>query len=241
MAAFVLIHGSAENASGWDRVAARLRSRGHSVSAPDLPKERPEWRLDDYADEVARAAATATTTRGTQPAVVVAHSFSGVLLPLVARRIPCSRLVFLAAVIPEPRRSVRDQFLADNVMFSGGWIAAGPLWFDVSKREPLAREFLLHDCDEETIRAHLPSIAIWNTRNLVTEPVPFDAWPDVPTASIVASLDRTLTPEWGRRTSRRVLGRDAIVVEAGHCPHVSRPDEVARLLETLAAPADNVS
>jgi pimeloyl-ACP methyl ester carboxylesterase len=226
VAGFVLIHGSGQNASSWDRVAGRLRSRGHCVAAPDLPKERPEWRLEDYAAEAARGA--------TDDPVVVAHSFAGVLLPLVAGRIRCSRLVFLAAVIPEPRRSVRDQFLADNFMFSGGWIAAGPLWFDPSKRAWLAREFLLHDCDEDTIREALPSIELWDTRHLVTEPAPFDAWPDVPTASIVAALDRTLTAEWGRKMTRRVLGRDPIVIEAGHCPHVSRPDEVAAILERLA-------
>lgn len=229
MAGFVLIHGSGQNASGWDRVAESLRARGHAVSAPDLPKQRPDWRLDDYAREAARAVDAAPAAP-----VVVAHSFSGVLLPLIARRAPCARLVFLAAVIPEPRTSLRDQFLADNFMFSGGWIAAGPLWFDPPKREWLAREFLLHDCDEETIRAALPSIALWDTRHLVTEPVPFDAWPDVPTASIVASLDRTLTAEWGRKATRRVLGGDAIVIEAGHCPHVSRPDDVARILESLS-------
>jgi pimeloyl-ACP methyl ester carboxylesterase len=228
VAAFVLVHGSAQNSSCWERVAERLRARGHAVTAPDLPKKRPEWRLEDYAAEVARAA------EATPRPVIVAHSFSGVLLPLVARRVPCTRLVLLAAVIPEPRRSVRDQFLADNFMFSGGWIAAGPLWFDPPKSEYLAREFLLHDCDEETVRAALPSIELWDTRHLATEPVPFDAWPEVPAASIVASLDRTLTPEWGRTTTRRVLGRDPILIEAGHCPHISRPDEVARILETLA-------
>jgi pimeloyl-ACP methyl ester carboxylesterase len=226
VAAFVLIHGSAQNASCWERVASRLRARGHSVTTPDLPKQRPEWHLEDYAGEVARVAE--------REPVLVAHSFSGALLPLVARRVPARRLVFLAAVIPEPRRSVRDQFLADNFMFSGGWIAAGPLWFDARKREWLAREFLLHDCDEETIASALRSIELFDTRQLVAEPSPFDAWPDVPTASIVAALDRTLTAEWGGRTTRRVLGRDAIVLESGHCPHVSRPDALTSILETLA-------
>jgi pimeloyl-ACP methyl ester carboxylesterase len=233
MAAFVLVHGSAQNASCWERVASRLRARGHAVTAPDLPKQRPEWRLEDYAAEVARSA------DGAGHPVMVAHSFSGVLLPLAARRVPGSRLVFLAAVIPEPRRSVRDQFLADNFMFSGGWIAAGPLWFDPAKSEYLAREFLLHDCDEDTIREALRSIEMFDTRRLVTEPAPFDAWPEVPAASIVATLDRTLTPEWGRRTTRRVLGREAIPIEAGHCPHLSRPEEVAGILETLALTFDD--
>jgi pimeloyl-ACP methyl ester carboxylesterase len=226
VARFVLIHGSAQNASGWGRLAQRLRARGHAVSAPDLPKRRPEWHLEDYAGDVARALAG-------EPPIVVAHSFAGALLPLVTKRAACARLVFLAALIPEPRRSVRDQVLADNFMFSGGWLAAGPLWLDPSKHEPLAREFLLHDCDDATIRETLPSIELWDVRHLAAEPAPFDAWPGVPTTSIVASLDRTLTPEWGRKTTRRLLGHAPIVIEAGHCPHVSRPDEVAHILASL--------
>jgi hypothetical protein len=54
----------------------------------------------------------------------------GVFLPLVAQVRDCALLVFLAAVIPEPGKSVRDQFAEDPGMFSRDWIEAGPRWFD---------------------------------------------------------------------------------------------------------------
>jgi pimeloyl-ACP methyl ester carboxylesterase len=53
--------------------------------------------------------------------------------------------------------------------------------------------------------------------------------------SIVATDDRTLTADWGRRVSRRVLGREPIEIRAGHCPHASQPGELASILERLAA------
>lgn len=53
-------------------------------------------------------------------------------------------------------------------------------------------------------------------------------------ASIVATGDRTLSPAWSRRMSARALGVDPIDIEAGHCPHVSRPADVAAILEQLA-------
>ena len=227
MATFVLIHGSGENARCWEHVGGLLAARGHGVVAPDLPKVAPEWTLADYAGEIARAIVAPRS-------VVVAHSFSGVFLPLVAERRECARLVFLAAVVPEPGKSVRQQFIEDAAMFDPDWIATGAHWFDPAHRERIAREFLFQDCDPETLPWALSTVDLFDTRHLIVEPSPFTAWPAVPMASIVAAQDRTLTAAWGRRVSRRVLGQQAIEVEAGHCPHVTKAKETAQLLEQLA-------
>ena len=228
MATFVLVHGSGQSADCWRRVSSALRARGHIVAAPDLPRHAPDWTLDDYAVEIARSIPRSRC-------VVVGHSFSGVFLPLLPPMHDCSLLVFLAAVIPEAGKSVREQFGEDPEMFSRDWIEAGPRWFDRSQQGRLAQEFLFHDCDEETLPWALRTVDLFDTRHLVTEPAPFARWPDVPAASIVASDDRTLTADWGRRASRRILGREPIDIQAGHCPHVSRATEVAEMLERLAA------
>lgn len=227
MASFVLIHGSGQNADGWARVGGLLKTRGHAVAAPDLPKRAPEWGLADYAADIARSI--------TRPnSVVVAHSFSGVFLPIVARARNCALLVFLAAVIPEAGKSVREQFAEDPGMFSRDWIDAGPRWFDSAQLARLAEELLFHDCDSETLSWALRTVELFDTRHLVTEPAPFTTWPSVAAASIVATGDRTLTADWGRRMSRRVLGCESIEIKSGHCPHVSRPEETVRILEHLA-------
>jgi len=225
---FALIHGSGQNAAGWERLAALLTARGHDVVAPDLPKHEPAWGIEAYADEIGRALP--------QDAILVGHSFSGTLLPVVATRHRCAMLVFLAAVIPEPGKSVRDQFAADPRMFSRDWIAAGPRWFDPTERDRLAREFLFHDCDEPTATWALTTLEVFDTRQLVVQPAPFSRWPSGPAASIVAGGDRTLTADWGRRAGRRA-GVETIEVPGGHCPHVSRPGEIADILERLAAVA----
>jgi pimeloyl-ACP methyl ester carboxylesterase len=193
-----------------------------------LPKQALDWGLEDYAVEIARSVAGPN-------AVVVGHSFSGVFLPLVAQVRDCALVVFLAAVIPEPGKSVRDQFAEDPGMFSRYWIEAGPRWFDTSQQKRLAQEFLFHDCDGETLQWALRTVELFDTRQLVTQAAPFTRWPSVPTASIVSTNDRTLTADWGKRASRRVLGRETIEIQGGHCPHVSQPEEVARILERLAA------
>src|SRR6266446_1272112 len=70
MSTFVLVHGSPQNESCWERVANCLTSRGHSVVAPDLPKHAPDWGLREYAGEIARWIRAADT-------VLVGHSLAG--------------------------------------------------------------------------------------------------------------------------------------------------------------------
>lgn len=43
--------------------------------------------------------------------------------------------------------------------------------------------------------------------------------------------DRTLTPGWMRRAARERPGTDPVEVPGGHCPHVSRPEQVADILD----------
>ena len=143
-------------------------------------------------------------------------------------------LVYLAAVIPEPGRSVRDQFTADPSMFNPEWIQAGARWFDKSQTDALAREFLFHDCDEATLAWALPTVAITDTRHVVTQPCPLDRLPEIASASIVATGDRTLSADWCRRVSRRLQRSELFEVDTGHCPHVSQPEELTRILEQLA-------
>lgn len=227
MTAFVLVHGSGQNADSFSRVAGLLRAEGHSVVTPDLPKQASEWGLEEYAAEIARSVTLPDS-------VVVAHSLCGVFLPLLPERCDCAQLVYLAAVIPEPGQSSRDQFTEDPSMFSSEWIAAGPRWFDKSQADGLAREFLFHDCDAETLPWALGTVEMIDTRRVLTDPCPLEQWPTVPAAAIVATQDRTLSPDWIRRRSRARLGVGAIEIRAGHCPHMSRPDEIAAILHRLS-------
>jgi pimeloyl-ACP methyl ester carboxylesterase len=226
MASFILVHGSTQNAGCWSAVTALLKRHGHQVVTPELPKRAPGWGFDQYAAAIARCIETSDT-------VVVAHSMSGAFLPLVPLIRPCAALVFLAAAIPEPGRSARDQCLDDPPMLSAAWMSTGARWFDESQRELLARTFLFHDCDDETIARALGTIELLDATHLFTVPHPLLAWPGVPTVSIVATLDRTISPTWTRQTTRRVLGVEPIEIETGHCPHVSQPERVASMLERL--------
>lgn len=95
MSLFCLVHGSTHSASGWDLLVPELERRGHDVVRMNLPTNEPEASATRYA-EVIGAAIPADR----DDAIVVAHSASGLFLPLVPAHRRVNRLVFLAAVIP---------------------------------------------------------------------------------------------------------------------------------------------
>jgi pimeloyl-ACP methyl ester carboxylesterase len=213
-----LLHGSTQTAAGFDLLAERLRVRGHEVLAPDLPRDEPSWDLRTYAALIPPAD------------VVVAHSFAGVFLP----HVECRGRVFLAALVPEPRKSVRDQIAGEPPMFTPEWMAASSRWLDPSQHQALARQFLFHDCDEATTRWALTTVELFRTLRLAVEPNPFDRWPEGPILSVVCTADRAVTPEWCRVQAASVGARVA-EIDAGHAPHVSRPEELADAIDLWSA------
>ena len=83
MATFSLVHGAWHGGWAWDLLAGELETRGHSVTAPDLP----------CADVSADARAYALLV---PPAdVVVGHSLGGWTIPLV----PARMHVYLCALV----------------------------------------------------------------------------------------------------------------------------------------------
>jgi hypothetical protein len=195
------------------------------VSVPELPKQEPSWTLSKYAFFIEQEIAQ------TRPRVIVAHSFSGVFLPLLSSH--ADLLIFEAAVVPEPGRSVYDQYLADDSMFSAAWIAAGSRWFNPAERPDLAREFLFHDCEPARFHSALATVELFDTRHLVKEPSPMAFWPSASCVSVVCSEDRTLRPDWSRMVAVSRLAIRPIEIMSGHCPHSSRPREIATILQTL--------
>jgi pimeloyl-ACP methyl ester carboxylesterase len=57
---------------------------------------------------------------------------------------------------------------------------------------------------------------------------------DIASTYIVATQDRTVRPDWCRREAHRRLGANVVELAAGHCPHVSVPQELAIVLDSLA-------
>lgn len=218
---FVLVHGAGDVGWYWHLVERRLRDRGHDVVAPDLPCEDDNAGLDDYVRTVEGAVGDRDNL------VVVGQSFGAYTATLLAARRPVRALVLVAGLIPAPGERPEDWFantgweaaVADQARQSEGRGGSSDpyaaFYHDVPRA--LAEEAM----SRERHQSSTPGGTPW----------PLDAWPDVPTRFVLCSEDRFFPAAFMRRV---VADRLAVVpdeIAAGHCVALSRPDELADLLD----------
>ena len=218
MTTFAFIHGAGDVGWYWHLVEAELRSHGHATVAPDLPVEDDAAGLDRYADVVIEAIGDR------QDVVVVAQSFGGYVAPIVADRIGARLIVLVAAMVPRPGETADEMF--GNTRWEperlGDTSEIAVFYHDVPRA--LAEKALAHGRRQSDTPG--------------TEPWPLVAWPDVPTRAIIGRNDRFFPATWLRTVVRDRLGITPEEIDSGHCPALSRPQELAELLESYLAGVD---
>jgi pimeloyl-ACP methyl ester carboxylesterase len=225
MSLFCLVHGAFLGAWCWDLLIPELEARGHEAVAMDLPLEDPDAGAVRYAEEVLQALQGAG-----DDVVLVGHSMSGLFIPIVANQRAVRKLVYLAAGIPKVGTSVVDRVLHGNEsdMFNPAHLNKDP-----SKDEAVAIEILFHDCKPEVAHWAISKLRHQASRVVFAEISPIQAMPDIESAYIVCTEDRTVDPAWSKRTARELLGVEAIALPSGHCPQISRPVHLAEVLTSL--------
>lgn len=224
-----LVHGSYHGSWCWDRLRPELERLGHRVITMDLPISEPGLGASGYATTVVDA------LEGSTAPLLVGHSMAGLVIPLVAARRPVRRLVFLAAFLPKPGMTMNEQRANEPIDWrvqptTSEWTDLGD---DVWMVGPnTATEVFYHDVPPRTAR--------WATERLraqaytvMSEVTPLDSWPDVESRTIVCADDRAMNPEWLRVSSRDRLGVEAVGLPGGHSPFLSRPAELARVLDSF--------
>jgi hypothetical protein len=125
---------------------------------------------------------------GFEDLVLVGHSISGLVIPLVAQRRPVKRLILLHAVLPKPGMSLVDQGATETAMFNPEMLKVPPPgWSD----EETATRFLFHDCAPAVARdSFLRMRARGEGRGvLIPEVTPLQIWADVPGSYILCRDD----------------------------------------------------
>jgi pimeloyl-ACP methyl ester carboxylesterase len=226
VAEIVLIHGTTQSPAGFERLQLSLRARGHQAYAVDLPTDRPALLAGDYA-QIIRAQVEPNVI----DPVVLAHSGSGPLLPAAAQALHARHQVWLAAAVPDVQsgRSFMDEVHADpTAIMNAEWLGRNPVDDPV-----LAAYFLFHDCDLATLQWALTTLRLFAPQAAYHELPDSALWSSVPSTYILPSDDRTLLPKWMRQVARERLGVEPIEMPGGHCPHVSRPEQLTDILDAL--------
>jgi len=227
---FVLVHGAWHDARAWDPLRAVLDSRGSRSIAVDLPSEDVTVDASGYARVI--AAAVVELGLDPEPPVVVGHSLSGIAIPLVPALVPVRGLVFLAALIPDPGRTMASVQASEDVLVNAGGVARDTQGRSYWTSAQAAIEILYHDC---------PPPVAWSAaerlrpqaRTPHDEPCPLSRFPDVPTGYIVMRDDRMIRPEWSRTAAATRLGVESVELPGGHSPMLADPGRLADALIAL--------
>jgi pimeloyl-ACP methyl ester carboxylesterase len=232
MTTFALMHGGQHGGWCWDLVVDELAARGHRAVAPDMPIGDDAAGAREWAASVAEALGD-----DGDDVVAVAHSMGGMALPVLAGLRPLRRMVFLGAVVPMPGMSFVEYLGTPE----GCLAVTMPMGPDQEPDElgrgacswATARRYFYPDVPESLARSAWERLRA-NALTVFVEPFPLDAWPDVPSTTLVLTEDTAVSPDWQRLVSRGRLGSDLVELPGSHSPFLTRPGELAEALVRIA-------
>ena len=216
----VLVHGAFADGSGWAAVSAILEKDGYKT----FIVQPPETSLEDD------VAATNRVLDGLDgPAVLVGHSYGGVIITEAGNNSHVKNLVYIAAFQPDTGESLgslgaklppaskairptADGFLyLDSALFHADFAADLP------------------DAEADVMAKSQVYLSVKSAGTAVTSP----AWKSKPSFALVATEDRSINPELERFMYRR-SNAQVVEVTSSHVAYISHPADVAALIEKAA-------
>lgn len=226
----VLVHGGFVDGTGWQGVYRYLRQRGYQVNVVQNP-------TTSLADDV--VATKLVLDAQDKPAVLVGHSYGGVVITEAGHHPKVAGLAYITAFAPDKGESVSSLIANPPPGAPAPPILPprdGFLFLDKAKFQAS----FAADVDDETAAFMADSQVPWGVGALAGA-VSRPAWASKPSWYLVATEDKMIPPDAQRKMAKRAGA--AVVEEAGsHAIYVSKPEPVARLIEmaakAVAIPAD---
>jgi pimeloyl-ACP methyl ester carboxylesterase len=219
----VLVHGAFVDGSGWKPVADILRKRGYNV----VIAQPPETSLED---DVAATNRVLDALDG--PAVLVGHSYGGVIITEAGNNAHVKNLVYVAALQPDAGESA-GQLLTSKpaatnyiVPSKDGFLTIQPAHF---------RDAFALDLPEAEV-AFMAASQVATSGKAISTPVTAPAWKTKPSFAIVATQDRAINPDLERSMYARAKSMTTEIA-ASHAVYISQPQAVAKVIEQAAAAA----
>lgn len=242
MAGFVLIHGSWHGGWCFDKLAAILESRGHTVVAPTLPgmggteAEMAAVTLDDWGDFAAQHCRDLKARLDGAPVVLGGHSRGGLVVSTAAERHPdaMDSLAYICAMMLPAglSRAEFKEIVGPNAPFEA---IIQPLYGSVATViDPLsdAGAVFAQLSPPEDVAAVLPRLLAEPSQprrqKIVVTP---ERWGSKPRTYVECTQDRTIPIDSQRKMIAMSPGAQVITLEADHSPYLSTPEALADALE----------
>jgi pimeloyl-ACP methyl ester carboxylesterase len=223
----VLVHGAWADGSGWKGVYDILVKDGYNVSIVQEPET-------SFKDDVTATKRVLAQPEG--PCILVAHSYGGAVITEAGTDASVAGLVYIAAHMPDAGENEADdgkRFPSD--LSKSGAIkktADGFTYLDPAH----FHEYFAADVTVEQA-AFMARSQVLNFADNFKAVITAAAWRSKPSWMLVAAKDRTINPDLERWYATRAKSHTVEAPGASHAVYVSRPKEVAALIEEAAAHA----
>jgi len=223
----VLVHGAWADGSGWKSVYDILVKDGYNVSIVQEPET-------SFKEDVAATKRVLAQQDG--PCILVAHSYGGAVIAEAGTEPTVAGLVYIAAHMPDAGENEADdgkRFPSDLSKSTAikktadGFTYLDPAQFHQYFAADLSAEQAAFMARSQVVNA------AENFKAVITTP----AWRSKPSWMLVATKDRTINPDLERWYAARAKSQTVEVPGASHSVYVSRPKEVAALIEQAASHA----
>jgi pimeloyl-ACP methyl ester carboxylesterase len=224
----VLVHGAFADGSSWARVIPILQAKGYNVTAVQNP-------LTSLADDVAATQRALALQDG--PAILVGHSWAGVVITEAGADPKVAGLVYVAAFAPDQGETVGElgkaypppPALAAPRVDEKGFLTLSADAFekfgsDLPKQEAHVAAATQGPIAASAFGAQVASVA-WKTK---------------PSWYIVSTLDQAIAPDEERFFAKRMKATTT-ELKASHVAMLSQPKAVAAVIMDAALKAQTVS
>ena len=223
----VLVHGAWADGSGWKGVYDILVKDGYNVSVVQEPET-------SFKEDVAATKRALAQQDG--PCILVAHSYGGAVITQAGTDPAVAGLVYVAAHMPDAGESEADdgkRFPSDLSKSSAiKKTADGFTYLDPAQ----FHEYFAADLPADQA-AFMARTQVLNAADNFKAVITTAAWRSKPSWMLVAGSDRTINPDLERWYATRAKSHKVEISGASHAVYVSRPKEVAALIEEAASQA----
>jgi len=219
----VLVHGAFADGSGWRSLYDILTKKGYHVTVVQNP-------LSSLEDDVAATRLALDKQDG--PAVLVGHSWGGVVITQAGDHPKVAALVYVAAFQPDQGESALTWFQKAQPAPENGVLPPddkGIVYYDKNK----FHAGFCADIPKAEADFMYASQGAFAARAFGT-PVSHAAWRDKPTYAIVATDDKSINPELERSMYKRSNSK-VTEIKGSHVVFMSQPEAVSKVIIAAAA------
>jgi pimeloyl-ACP methyl ester carboxylesterase len=221
----VLVHGAFADGTSWSKIIPILEARGYHVTAVQNP-------LTSLSDDVAATKRILALQDG--PAILVGHSWGGVVITEAGDDAKVAGLVYVAAYAPDAGTSANETSTPFGITPGQKAITVDAQHFASLTPEGVLEDFAQGLPIQE--RRLVLAVQGQSYGPMFDEKITVASWKSKPSWHVISSQDRMLPPAMEEAGAKKTNGK-AVVLPTCHVAMLQQPEKVTDVIDDAATHA----